>query len=370
MRAAALLRLLLVPAALFAGACGDSTSPFEGSESSLEPVGGDPAELLGNRAHWADGFTFANNPTAASYSPVAAYSYNRSGGAINIRKPDATTGRYIATFTGLSALLGSKSTVHVSGFGTGAYCKPVAASLAGDKIEVRCFSLATGQPANAVFMLLVTHSFPDLAFAYAHQPTGTNYSPSASGSYNPVGGSTVIRNGVGRYQLVFNKLGAELPAGVGGHVQVGAVGTNGVHCGAWNWVTGATANLTVDVQCHTASGLPADSKFTVLFLVPADHLAYAWGDQPTVGSYTPNALYSSNPVADAMFVNRLDVGTYLVTWRNAAGSLFGMGHAQATAYGSTARCTVISFNYNDARVACFGPTGAPVDSRFTVLLGT
>jgi hypothetical protein len=378
MRAARSFRLLLVPAALLAAACDDSSSPLEPPALEGEtpvpgegtPIRQDLASLLGDRAHWADGYTFASSPQASSYSPLAHFSFNRSGGTITIRKPDGTTGRYVVTFSGLSELLGSKTTVHVTAFGTDSYCKPAAASLASDKVEVRCFRLATGVPANAPFKVLVTRSYPDLAFAYAHQPTSTSYSPAAPGSYNPVGTSTVIRTGVGRYQVVFNKLGSELPAGVGGHVQVGAVGTGGAYCNAYNWAT-SSGNLGVEVRCFTSSGAAADSKFTVLFLVPTDHLAYAWADQPTPpGGYSPLATYSSNPASGAIYINRLDTGKYLVNWQNARGEIIGIGDSQATGYGSTAKCVLTDFGYDHAQVTCFAPNGAPVDSRFTVLLGS
>ena len=91
------------------------------------------AGLLGDRAHWADGYLVAGDPTAAAYTPLLNTSFNRTGRAITITKPAATTGRYIATFAGLSTYLGSRNTVRVTALGTvpgaeTAYCKPMAAT--------------------------------------------------------------------------------------------------------------------------------------------------------------------------------------------------------------------------------------------------
>jgi hypothetical protein len=375
MRPNTLLRTLLLPAVLLAAACDDTSSPVEppaiedaGDAPEVVPVRQDPAMLLGDRAHWADGYTIGSNPTAASYTPYDFHSFNRSGGPINIRKPDGTTGRYIVTFTSLSEFLGNKSTVHVSAWGGESYCKTAAASLVSDKIEVRCFRLATGQPANAVFTLLVTRSYPDLAFAFANKPTSGSYAPTGSGSFNPVGGTTVTRDGTGRYQVSFNRLGGELPPGVGGHVQVGAVGTGNSHCAVDNWGPVTTA-LTVDVRCYTAAGALTDSKFSVLFLVPTDHLAYAWADQPSSTGYAPMPFYASDPSQKLIWIGRDEVGKYRVNWTGAYSYIIGQGNAQVSAYGSNARCTVMGGN-DDAIVACFGPNGAPVDTRFTVLLGS
>jgi hypothetical protein len=47
------------------------------------------------------------------------------------------------------------------------------------------------------------------------------------------------------------------------------------------------------------------------------------------------------------------------------------GDAQVTAYGSgNAQCKVVSWGLASAQVRCFSPTGAPMDSFYTVLLGS
>ena len=232
MRARASLRLFLLPIALVAAGCEDNDSPFEPVPAEqpapdVESASG-PLEDL---AYWADGYLQATSPTAASYHPLAERSFNRSGGATTITKVAGTTGRYVARFTGLSALLGGKSTVRVTASSTNnAYCKPLGASLVRDSVEVRCFRIGTGAAANVAFYLQVIGKRDNLAFVFGNQPTASSYTPSSAGTWNPAGATQIVRNGVGQYYVGFKGLGGRLPAGVGGHVQVNAVGAGKTHC--------------------------------------------------------------------------------------------------------------------------------------------
>ena len=232
MLARASFRLLLLPIALVAAGCEDNESPFEPLPAEepvpvVEPTSG-PLEDL---AYWADGYLQATNPTATSYHPLAERSFNRSGGAMTITKVAGTTGRYIARFSGLSALLGGKSTVRVTASGdNNTYCKPVSASLVRDSVEVRCFRIGTGAAANVAFYLQVIGKRDNLAFAFGNQPTAVSYTPSSAGTWNPAGATQVVRIGIGQYYVSFKGLGGRLPADVEGHVQVNAIGTGKTYC--------------------------------------------------------------------------------------------------------------------------------------------
>jgi hypothetical protein len=382
MRLPTLLHTVLLPTVLLAAACDDRSdftepaAPITEADGprALAPLGGgaERAAVLGGRAYWADGYVAALYPTTASYTGGPGTSFNRTGGAVTITKPASTTGRYTVRFAGLSALLGAKNAVHVTGLGfDDTYCKPAAASVVSDQIEVRCFKAGTGAAANAAFSLLVTRNYYDLAFAFAHQPTAASYAPSATGSWNPVGTTKVVRTGLGRYEVTFNNLGAELPAGVEGHVQVNAVGTNKTHCEVETW--GGKPNLTVAVTCFGApTNAPVDSKFSVLFLVPTDHLAYAWADAPTYPQYSPAAAYSTNPANGLISITRSGVGLYRVSWSSADAAIYEYGNMQVTAWGgSGAICQAQQDFYTESvRVRCFTSNGVAMDSQFDVLLGS
>lgn len=344
----------------------DEGSVPDGAEMVVRRDGPDAA-LLGDRAHWADGYVLANDATSASYSPDPKYAFNRSGGAIQITKPAGTTGVYRVRFARLSSHLGSKSTVKVTGYGANdGVCKPVSPTLANDVVEVRCYRATTGGAVNAQFSVLVTRSYPDLAFAYAHKAIGNDYAPLASSSWNPSGPMRVFRDGVGRYRVRFTGLGGELTSN-GGHVQVSAVGTGSRFCKVENW--GGTPDLNVNVRCFTRGGSPTDTKFNVLFLLPAEYLAFAWAHQPTIDSYTAFYFYSSIPNGDPVQIRRMATGLYEGYFHHYL--MLDGGVAQVTAYGSgNEQCKVTSWVPYSVFLQCFTPNGTPVDTYFTVLLGS
>ena len=372
MLARASFRLLLLPIALVAAGCEDNESPFEPLPAEepvpvVEPASG-PLEDL---AYWADGYLQATNPTAASYHPLAERSFNRSGGAMTITKVAGTTGRYIARFSGLSALLGGKSTVRVTASGdNNTYCKPVGASLVRDSVEVRCFRIGTGAAANVAFYLQVIGKRDNLAFAFGNQPTAVSYTPSSAGTWNPAGATQVVRIGIGQYYVSFKGLGGRLPANVEGHVQVNAIGTGKTYCKVEEW--GKTSEVGVWLRCWTPAGALTDSKFTVLFTPPAAHLAYAWANSPLASLYTPSSPHSSNPVGGAISIRRFSVGQYTVTWTGVDGEIRVYGNVQVTAFGAgNAQCKADgSLQRDGAHVQCFAASGVFTDTEFTVLLGS
>ena len=354
----------LAPAAPEAAAPDQRTSLEE-----LVPVRRDFGGLIADRAHWADGYVWASSPTTASYAPVSAYAFNRLGNPITITKPAGTTGRYLVRFGGLSSFLGNRSTVHVTGYlGDNTYCKPAGPALVNNQVEVRCFRPGTGAAADAYFTALVTRNYGDLAFAYASQPTAASYAPPAAQSWNPGGAINVARGGVGTYLVTFTDLGT-LTAGSGGHVQVSAVGTSSAHCKVLNW--SGTPNLAVNVRCFSSAGAPIDSKFNVLFLLPAPRLAFVWAEQPQTGSYSPQSRYRFNPSGGPVTITRIGLGSYTVAWLGADPQIIDGGDVQVTAYGTgNAQCKVERWGGDNVWVRCFGPTGAPMDSQFTALYGS
>lgn len=355
---------------LLAGCAQDNTTgpdqrpqPPEGS-GKLENLEPDLDAVRASSAfHYADGYVWADNPTSPSYKLASSgYDYNRAGGTIRITRQ--ATGSYTVRFNGLSSLLGTKSTVHVTGYsGDNAYCKPVNEKLSNDVVHVRCFSAASGSPADAYYTVFVMKSYTDLAFAFANLPTSTNYAPSGSASYNAGGAIRVFRNGVGNYTVKFTGLGARLTSN-GGHAQANAIGSGAQHCIVDGWF--GSPDLTVTVVCFSRTGAAKDVKFNLFFTTPLSQLAYAWADNPTTPSYSPNAFYRTPN--GAVNVTRLEKGRYTVTWSGL--TLLDGGDVQVTAYGGTnIECKVESWGENSAAVRCFNPgTNALVDSYFDVMM--
>ena len=379
MRSRIAFRLLVPAVALLAAACDDSSNPIEPDELPVaeadapapEPASEAAGAALLDLPYWADGYLFARNEAGIVLAQAEA-SYNRSGGGIVVTRVPGTTGRYVARFRTLSGVLNGKSTVHVTAAGVSygaSYCKPVGGFLVRDSVEVRCYRIGTGTPVNTDFALDVLGKRADRAFAFANQPTAASYAPASAGSYNPGGTIRVVRDQPGIYRVVFTNMSAYMLDGAGGHVQVNAVGTGKVHCLVDRWEK--TTDVIVYVACYAPSGARADSKFTTQVTGPAAHLAYAWASDPTNPSYTPNESYAFNPMGGNVAISRTGVGAYTVRWIAVDGEIRDFGTAQVTAWGyNNAQCRLAYFDADAAHVRCYGPTGAAMDTQFTVLLGS
>jgi hypothetical protein len=315
-------------------------------------------------SHYADGYVWAFNPTTPSYTASGSgYAYNRSGGAITITR--TAEGSYTVKFAGLSAVLGSKSTVHVTGYlAENSYCKPVGQKLLNDIIKVKCFDAASGRPADAYFTVYITKKYGDLAFAFANKPTTADYAPPGSASNNPSGPIRITRSGVGVYSVKFTGFGNKLATN-GGHAQVVAIGTGAQHCKVGGW--GGSPDLFVSVYCYSRDGLLKDVKFNIFFATPNPELAYAWADQPSSASYSPSSFYRSNPSGGGVTITRSGTGRYTVTWSGL--SLLDGGDVQVTAYSSgNITCKVEGWGAQSVNVRCFNPgTNALVDSYFDIM---
>jgi len=377
MHAAARFRTLLVAAATLAAACDDTSLPNEPGSTeepaAQEDTAAEPESpiALSGPARWAAGYLHAGAPTTASYTPVPYLSYNQAGGTMNVTKITGTTGRYVVTFRGLSAVLGSKSTVHVTEYGLDdTYCKPLNGRLVSDKLEVRCFRASTKAPANAAFTVVVLARQSNAVFAYAHQPTATGYQATSAATHNPAGATTVYRSGVGVYRVVFSGFGKSIPAGISGHVQANAVGTGKAHCMVEDWGTSLTPDLSAWVQCYSPSGVPMDSKFTLLFQLPNPHLAYVFAAQESVTSYSPYPPFAHNPSGGSVTVTRTGVGDYRVVWTGIDPAIVDGGTVHVTSISEGKQCKATSLFDSGVSVHCFGPNGAPADAMYMALLGS
>jgi hypothetical protein len=362
-RAGALAATLML--AVVAGCTQDES--VTGSDQSLAPDGEPGMESIDARAsavaHYADGYAWANSATSPSYTPSAFWSFNSTGGAITITRQGA--GTYAVRFAGLSAALGSKSTVHVTGYAAAnTYCKPAAQKLLNDVVNIKCFDASSGRPADAQYTVHITKRYGDLAFAYASQLTGTNYAPPASASHNPAGAIRVFRNAVGNYTVRFSGFGSRLTAN-GGHAQAVALGTGAQHCKIGSW--GGSPDLSVNVLCFSRAGALKDVKFNLFFATPNPNLAYAWASSPTTASYSANTFYRSNPTGGNVTITRSGVGRYTVAWAGLA--LLDGGDVQVTAYGGgNIVCKVENWGGSSAAVRCFNPaTNALADSMFDIM---
>jgi hypothetical protein len=208
----------------------------------------------------------------------------------------------------------------------------------------------------------------DKAFAYSQSAVGTAPSQPEF-SFNSGGGAMTISNiglGQGQYRVDIPNLGAT----VGGHVQVMSRLDNSDRCKVHHWES-VGSTLQVFVNCFNAAGGMANSLFALNYVrrsdVPGPQAAYVWAHDPSTTLYDATSAYSWNSTGAPITISHQPgTGTYSVFL---PGQDLSGGTVEVTAYGDgNQHCKVASWGNGLVNVACFhGTTGAPAESRFTML---
>jgi secreted trypsin-like serine protease len=314
----------------------------------------------------AFGFVWADQPTAASYTPSSFYSFNSTGGTNTITR--VATGNYIVEMPGLGQPNGN---VQVTAYGSANRCKSAGWAPVGttQNVYVQCFTPA-GVAADSTFVAQYYRAGagnPEQgAYLWAHQPTAASYTPSSEYSYNSRGGTnTVTRSGVGIYT-------ATLPGFTtgGGNVQVTAYGPSSEYCKVVSWGTN-----TVNVRCFDTAGNLVDTFWNLRYT--DQHVAnsgqrgaYAWISDATSASHTPSISYQWHTQGNTLTATHPAVGTYVVTIPNMASN--NKTSATVTAYGgSNAYCNVGGWGSDgtggtQVTVHCRDAAGTLTDSLFTL----
>jgi len=311
-------------------------------------------------------FVWADEPSAASYTPDAGYRYNPAG-AVTITR--ASPGSYTVRFAGLASVVFAAN-VQVTPYATTARCRANGVSVDGSdlRVSVRCDD-AGGTGQDAQYSLLLTAApagTPGVGYTWnsseASSSTPSNFTYNASG-----GTTTITRTATGRYTVLFAGLA---PAG-GGTVQVTAfdnlssgLTVPGTACQSTLWTV--TTSVSIDVLCQNSVG-PVDARFYVLFLPsgqPTPGLAFAWAGQPTDASYTPPPAYSYNAGGGAITASRSGTGVYNMTFSGLAAP---GGNVQITAFTPDRRCYTIGWSSSAVNVACVDAAGAAADAAYNVL---
>lgn len=203
------------------------------------------------------------------------------------------------------------------------------------------------------------------AYVWADQPTAPSYTPNSNYAYNATSGSIqIVRQSVGFYQVLFNSA-----TGWGGGTHgfaATAYGSSTLRCSLRGNAIAGT-QLVVDVICQNlVSNVRADSRFTLLVVGNGSlspRSAFAFANQPSAPSYTPNPLasYSTGPGSPLITHNAL-AGDYTVKFGTGtpAHSIFLVG-AQA---GFRNLCKVGAWQSFSIRVRCFDAAGAPHDTHY------
>jgi hypothetical protein len=330
-------------------------------------------------------YVWANQPTASSYTPAAAYSYNNLAGTNTITR--LAQGEWMVDLGSLGTAAATSGTVDVTPYGaTPADCSVVGWGPSGSDaiVYVDCYTLS-GAPLDTYFTLDFTSLNEPLfafneSYAWADQPSTFQYTPDTTYNYSDLPLASYVHAshlGTGEYLLSVDETNATTV----GTFKVTPYGAGGGTCNLVSFNNSGGTFTSVEMTCFNAAGAPADRQFTETWTTGSlDGTSYQYGyalaNRPTTAHYTPILSYQKTSVAKGtgkVTITRTGTGTYQVAMsrlpRNG-------GNVQVTALGnftSTNHCQVVNWGPEFStgagqlvNVDCFDNTGAPADSDFTV----
>lgn len=322
-------------------------------------------------------FAWANDPTGtAAYTPSTMYAFNATGGPISITRTNS--GRYAVTFGRLGKMTSTDlETIMVSAYGSSLTTRCAVGNWGTVNtidlvVNIACVDASSAYVDSRFSILFVGNgSLPGRSgFAWANSMTAASYTPSPLYAFSSSGQSPQItRNGTGDYtaNLNLSRQSTDLPE----NYFVTAYGDPTKMCKVSNW-GGA-----VRVLCFTNAGTAADAMYDVLLVErgrEGKRLGFAWADQPSAASYSPNAGWARNSTGGAITINRVSAGTYDVTFAGLAKSGNNPENVQVTSYaGGYTYCSIVNWNNSSAsdltiRVVCSNATGAATDSYYQILV--
>lgn len=301
-----------------------ATGDVQARVALYDSLGG-PANDARFTVHWRyegpfarrEAYVFANNATAASYTPSTSYSWNGNRGNPTVTR--SAVGTYQVRFPGLAALGDERGCVEITPYGA----LPVRAKVfnwgnsAGDTVvNVRCFDM-TGQPTDSRFICSYCESAAPInerdgsgAYVYANDPIGSFYRPNgtytdSNGREGPPDAETVRRLGVGRYLV---NLPNVAPSG-SATALVTAQGSGADYATVDSWDSDGCGGTNVIVTTFDATGGATDTRFVLLFLTnrPAATPIVAWANVEPLGqgqSFVPAAGQQFSTEGDPLNVTR------------------------------------------------------------------
>lgn len=210
-----------------------------------------------------------------------------------------------------------------------------------------------GVPVDSDVSILRSRTLVDpYVFSSDPDPLFGSYTVSGSDSNNPSGGSVVVRHlGTGVYRVDFTGYSG------GANAQVTSADASR-YCSVDAWTVAR-----IDLTCYDHSGSAADSTFFAL-LTGTTGDAFALALDESASSYTPPAIASNNPSGGAITATRSGTGRYSIEFAGLQGR---RGNVQVTAATTDASCSVLGWTADSAEVSCSDPTGALVDTPYSIL---
>ncbi|MFI5937313.1 hypothetical protein [Actinoplanes sp. NPDC051494] len=216
------------------------------------------ASFTNEPASTTTGYLWADQPSAASYTPSPTYQWNSAGGTNTVQRQGP--GSYVVRLPGLGTTGGH---VQVTAYGrSAARCKVVSWGPSGSTqlIRVNCRNAAGVLTDNRYTLTYVDHSgllsSDSSAYVWANSPTSAQYYPAANYRFNSSGLTNSVRRiSTGNYLVAL----PHQPLG-NGTVHVTAYGPKAQRCTVGSW-----GSAGVRVLCRTSAGAWTDTQFDLAF---------------------------------------------------------------------------------------------------------
>ncbi|HEX6273235.1 MAG TPA: hypothetical protein VFZ53_09350 [Polyangiaceae bacterium] len=331
------------------------------------------------------------------------FSFNSAGATPSWVRP--STGIYDVLFPNMAnpnVAVGSGGDVQVTAHEPFKHCHPIFWNNSGANLLVRigCFD-RFGNPSNTKFVTafrrMVAPVDQPSGYARAYLWSSSEAPPMAAPNpytFNSLGGTNTVEFlGTGLYRA---RLPGMFGSFTGGTVMVSAYGDSAgmKYCkvGSWFLTPGTTNDLEVHVRCFAANGSPANSRFTLSFgnnsFNKVGSAAFAWGDQPLAGTYTPHTFYqrvilsassdtsnySTTALGSNITIDRIGFASYRVNVPSL--NSLAKTNVLVTSYGfdDANFCWITSWapfgSTQRLNLACGTPSGSDAPSLFVAQFGT
>lgn len=246
-------------------------------------------------------YAWIHNPSASSYElGDSNYSHSTFGEGIRFDRNDV--GEYSVTFNNTRGPRQQGGSVMVTAYGPSSdRCQIRDWDSDADEFSarVRCVD-AEGASSDSRFSIAVIPAYNDtqnMAYARLHRAAFDEPFPDPTYSTNASDQSMrKVRRSVGQYEVEFQGLNRHL--GMGGHIQVSALGTSNSNCKVSNWST-SSEDMTAIVSCFDTRGTPMDGAFSIWAVPPS---------LPYEDHFEPNdSLSTATPLAGDISHHQLTI---------------------------------------------------------------
>ena len=329
------------------------------------------------------GYALADQPTAtATYVPAAETRFNSGGGTIEVTR--TSVGVYSVRFAGLGRQPGQRDNVQVSAYGNAAtYCKVDVWGTSGLDLVVPVLCIdVNGNPADSRFTIMALGAW---AFGKT-APLGFILYRLDTTMFVRLDSAATARNSSGGHVDVTHASEGVFAAGLGGLEAAWATAPAAVTMTAVDptvrrcRVTAYNKSIAqFGINCTGLQGGLRDASWSLLWLQhgrPTMRFGFAWTTNETsTVDYTPFADFLINSSGGSVKARKTALGQYHVVFA-------GLGRSAGATetvlvsplFTLTDRiCDILAWGNTGANdlfvdVACYDTTGAPVDSRFGVMV--